>query len=510
LKCHESSKSENTFDFLNKQTNQFTSKTIKTDYNHKFNEFFKSHNKQKVQRNNKINLNISNLYSFKPENRPIVNQICYNNNQNKSISQENDEYSHLIPENSFLNVDENIFKDYKSLHKILRSKERKQSNLKIKMTPFQKFVELKKSFKHKIYEKGKENNLSNNKSIGEINVKKIVDKKFMLNLKPLNNQKYAFKERSSILRKFEHIHLKQTLDRFTHRHRIEQQISPLISEHIIPNDRENNVYEKNSPPKETIIYGNLLSDQERNLEKYSTNNINNIRKDYTSYYKSFRDSVFYKSFEAEEEEYECLKVNETIKNNQETQTNLNTSANKTTIFLNNNLTEIKEKVTNEINLCENESFIKHQKNEHHNNIKKFILIKDRNVISSYNNIDKEKKNCFEIVDSNSFLKNNEVEKSKSRITYKDNNEARYSLIKTGSKLTKRLNNLNNGNSSYDNHFFSKINNLPDTQSNFCISNVSHLKNRSFLKISPSKLKLKLVVGALIDKNKINNADQFKD
>lgn len=212
------------------------------------------------------------------------------------------------------------------------------------MTPFQKIVELKKSIKQKFLEKGKENNFIN-KSIGEINVQKIDKKVFNLNLEPLKVQRSAFKERKSILRKFEHMHLQDDYERFSHRNKLEEQTSPLISEHIQINQKENDITKEANSKNKEILNENTFSEREGYKEENAANNKNNYynKKDYGDKYKCLRNSVFLKNYELENE---SLKENQITNHSRETQTTIHPYSSKTTVFFRNNLTSVHEKITN--------------------------------------------------------------------------------------------------------------------------------------------------------------------
>jgi hypothetical protein len=363
--------------------------------------------------------------------------LC-DNNQNYSHFQKNDEYANLIPENSFLKVDENIFKDI-NLYKILLNKERKPYNTKIKLTPFQKKVEVKKSDKLKIYEKSKENNFFN-KSIREMKILKIDHKDFYFNLNHLNSKGSNNKDRISIIRKLQRIQIKENSERFFHRSLIEDQLSPLITEGIFTSEKkENNFNETNLSAKENLN------------NKVQPENINN-KKDYTDYYKCLRGSVFFRNFESE---YDSLKPQEISMNNQECQTKLNLVNNKTTIVLNNSFPSITEKLDNESYLATKESNVNIKENqEFHQKILPFKKILDKNTTCSYNYIGDQNKKSSGLFDynlnKNNKIKKNDLENSKSSLTHRYIVEDRDPIINSNGKIKKKPSNFNNYYSANDN------------------------------------------------------------
>lgn len=435
----------------------------KNDYNYKFNEFFRNH-RFKHQTNKK--LNNSTPFSLNSENKL---------NENQSFYQDYDEYSHLIPQNSFLKIDENIFKDYKKLYKTLINKERNTSTTKIKLTPFQKIVELKKSIKQKLYEKGLENN-NINRSIGEMKIQKIDQKDCDLILEPLINQKSAYKDKNSIIKKFQRINIQEGSDRFVHKSLIEDQLSPLISEQIFTNDKQNNYYDIDYSTNQ------ISKDKDSDEQKVFKEKLVDVKnkKDYTNYYKSLRESVFFKNFGNEEDN---LKIKETIKNSKETQTINNLINNKTRIFLkNNNLSLIKEKTT-EANISTKESALNIQeKDETNQNLFYSKKILDTNVIRSYNNagIDKKKKiNLITYNDSNNNKsKKNDFDNSKGsrskKIIFEEKDPLQHS-----NEIMKNNKNLYYFD-TFNNDFYENNSN-EDIKKKDNINSFSDNTNKSFLK-----------------------------
>jgi len=371
--------------------------------------------------------------------------LC-DNNQNDCHSEENDEYAHLIPENSFLKVDENVFKDI-NLYKILLNKERKPYNTKIKLTPFQKIVEIKKSAKLKIHEKSKDNNFIN-KTIGEMKILKLDQKDFNLNSNHLKSRGSNNKDRISIIRKFQGIQIKENSERFFHRSLIEDQPSPLITEGILTSEKkENNFNETNLSAKVSLN------------NKVQPENVNN-KKDYTNYYKCLRESVFFRNFESE---YDKMKPQEISLNNQECQTKLNLVNNKTAILLNNSIPSITEKLNNESYLAAKESNVKIKENqEFHQKVFPFKKILDKNSICSYNFISNQNKKSSGLFDynlkKNNKIKKNDFENSKSTLTHRYIVEDPDSIINSNGKIKKKPSNFNNYYSANNNKLIDKTKN----------------------------------------------------
>lgn len=384
-------RSKNIFNYS--QINNYSSNEIenKSNFNDKINNFLINSKKNYQMKFNYLNL--SNTY-----NRIMDEQ------QNKSFFQNNQEIIHLIPENSFLKVDEQTFKDYKILYKKFLEKERFMINLKNKFTPFQKFIEMKKSIKQKLLEKVKVNQFSD-KSLGQMNIKKIEENYVVTNPKQIFLENSSHQNKLMSLKRIEHIYDNENNPMIDFKNygnlKKENQFVNSIESDIKSKDTQ---FEKDEPlikndNKNSFIFNN---------EKENLKIINN-KKDYFNYYESLKDSIFFKDYQYYKEQTDkkyFIEIQSQNENNfddielinhekmdankkcEEVQTNINSENlyKKKTILLKSNASTNTEFLQNENNSQTKDSFIKNSDYEDFPKIISSKKILERNSIDSYNSV----------------------------------------------------------------------------------------------------------------------------